>query len=259
MTVKKTKKGKPVQSQPVLLKFLFLLDDLFCGKKGGRTGRQMFYKQLLEALHQRDAALLLYVQDLLAKDLEKIKIKRDFLDLSGTAEEAFKLLHQDTGLSGIFNFQLFLSSLWKDDDLVADITALGRNLDSQVTLKTYFHCLELLKHRKNIIPEHIAALQGLRNIANDMSLVGSGKALPEITISLKESDQEYKDVVAAISRYPVKEELDTLQTTLTTSRSELLDDIADIFRDYSRGELRMNALNKLPNMVTMYLETPLSS
>lgn len=259
MTVAKkriVKKQLPTKEEH-LRTLLYSLDEVLYGKKVGLKKRSEILDVLCTIYMSEDAELsrknYRILNEYLTKDSSLIKVKRTFPGFAVSPDIFGEILEQYPNLVGLFLSVLYLSNLQTNSDLCDDIVELGSVLEKLNVVNRLNKCFKHIQLKEQILPYQLVELQILRNMANNFSLAGTFTTLPMVTVGLVANSKEYKDIIAAINRFPVSEELSSMFQYNTKRMRLLLSDISDIFLDYSIGEIRKKGLVTFPKLCRKFV------
>lgn len=239
---------KQVSFSDALTTLLCCVDDICEAQMGGRKIRHTFWKDLVAAILAADATTLSDLEKFLKEDTELPKIRRTFKDYDSKVGTLSALLGSTPTVSSLLFTVVSLSSFAAHEDLQSDVVTLGALIVKKKAVMDIVTCVELLRQKKKMLPRYFSAFSRLRDMCQTYSLAGSLRSLPMVTLSMSENDSDFKEIVSALSRYEVFRDVEKLQKEVQQQFDEILDDIVDIFNDYSRGKLRVEALKKLSSV-----------
>ena len=254
--VKKIVTKRRIHKETLINTLIFSLDDLCNGRKIGQKERRKLLSMLVDIYsgESHEAAKQSYMQvlEFLTNEGKLIKMRRSFSHFDGPVGVIGDIMGKYPSLQGLFLSVLYLSDMQKDIDLTSNLLELGEVVERVRIVESLKRGYDKIMKKVSLLPEHINELQVLRDIANEYSLSGTFIVLPEITVGLSDKSAEYKDIVAAIKRFPVAEQLRAVRKENLTRMNALLLDIADIFIDYTIGDVRKKALIEFPGLCKKY-------
>jgi hypothetical protein len=246
---------KTTNASEALIKLLCVLDDIFDGRVGGRKIRHTFWKDFVNAILTNDVATVADLNMFIKEDAELPKIRRTFKDYELENGTLTALLGSSPSVASLLLTALSLSAFAQHEDLQTDVITLGAFMVKKKEVQDLVTCVRLLQQKKRVLPQYFTAFSTLRDMCQTYSLAGSLRSLPNVTLSMTEGDSDFKEIVTSLSRYSVYNDVFALEKDTHTSLQEVIEDILDIFKDYSKGKLRVNALKKLPSVVALVIAT----
>lgn len=200
----------------------------------------MFKNKLLKLL-ERDAALP--------------KIQRDFTDFVGTPADYVAILQRSFSIQSIFSALLTVTNWHKHEDLAADITGIAQALDTLRILNHAQFVYKKVSSNKRLQPTDLEGLQLLHSLAEKHQLIATLRALPPLPANLSKKIVTIDpEIVTAIVRFPVRDELESLNRSNQGGLENYLSDFVDFFQDYPIGEVRRQGLRNFPKRCRAYVE-----
>jgi hypothetical protein len=135
----------------------------------------------------------------------------------------------------------------KHEDLAADITGIAQALDTLRILNHAQFVYKKVSSNKRLQPTDLEGLQLLPSLAEKHQLIATLRALPPLPANLSKKIVTIDpEIVTAIVRFPVRDELESLNRSNQGGLENYLSDFADFFKTTLLGEVRRQGLRNFP-------------
>lgn len=189
----------------------------------------------------------------LEHDLSLPKIQRIFPDFVGDTKEYLAKLDRTPHMVGLFSALLCVTHWQIHEDLVVDVIGIAQSVEALRLLKKAQFVYKKVLSNKGFQASDLEGLALLRTLAERHHLIATLRALPSLPMhTSKSKPPPDPEILESIVRFPVRDDLESMERDHRRQLESSLSDLDDFFQDYPIGEVRRKGLQDFPKRCRVY-------
>lgn len=250
--MKETEKHSKPEDTKIISKLACSIDDICNAKKGGRLLRHKTINKFVATLLSGDRDRFEEFTLVLEKDKQLPKMKRIFPDFNVTAQKLFTWPEKVNGLGRLFQKITLFSDWQKKSEFLDDLESLGLLLEYGHVIASAVRLINSKTYPNKVVDNNRIGLIYLRELTSVFYTAATMKMLPTVSNTNELSRADKEEVVSAIKRFSVEEEVLSQYKNLQLDLKTMHADITDFLVDYPKSAIRIKGLASLAKNCRAY-------